>query len=63
MDSLVSQCVLEKRAISRLLPLSSRFTAHPPLQTGGEDEGGELAPRQAVVRHTGFVFTSAARVR
>lgn len=72
MDSLVSQRVLEKRAVSRRLPLSSRFTdlskmrsnaPHPPSQTGGEDEGGESAPCQAAVRHAGAVFTSAARVK
>lgn len=72
MDSLASQCVLEKRAVSRRLPLSSRFTdlskmtsntAHLPSQTGGEDEGGESAPCQAVVHHAGLVLTGAARVK
>lgn len=64
-------CIREKGR-QPSLPLSSRFTdlskmtsntAHPPLQTGGEDEGGESAKCQAVVRHAGFVLTSAARVK
>lgn len=72
MASLVSRCVLEERAVSRRPPFSSRFTdlskmtsnrARPPLQTGGEDEGGESAACQPVARHAAFVLMSAARVK